>query len=53
MIAAPPDPGMPRAIIGAKAEAVTALLAVSGAAMPSALPLPNSSGCLDHRFASA
>ena len=43
---------MPRLSSGTSAVAVTTLFAASGAAMPSGEPLPNSSGCLDQRFAS-
>ena len=50
-IAAVALPGMPNVSVGIKSAPATALLAASEAATPSRLPLPNSSGFLDARFA--
>ena len=44
-------PGIPRAMVGIRLAPVTALLAASVAAMPSSLPVPNSSGDAEARFA--
>lgn len=44
------SPGMPSAIMGITAPPIVALLAVSVAKMPSIVPLPYSSGCLDALF---
>ena len=44
-------PGIPKAINGINAPPTVALLADSDATIPSSLPFPNSSGCLDARFA--
>ena len=44
-------PGMLSVSRGIIADPVTALFAASGAAMPSMLPSPNSSGCFDDFFA--
>ena len=52
MIAAELLPGMPKVSSGIIAVPVTTLLAVSGAAIPSSEPWPNSSGVFDQRFAS-
>ena len=41
------SPGMPKAIIMISAPPSTALLELSGAMMPSAMPVPNFSGCLE------
>ena len=46
------EPGMPKVSVGTSAVQATVLFAASGAAIPSAEPLPNSSGCFDQRFAS-
>ena len=46
-------PGMPRDIIGTIAPMAAALLAVSGAAIPSGMPVPNFSGCLENLAAVA
>ena len=43
-------PGMPRHSRGTMAPPVAALLAVSEAAMPSMMPVPNFSGCLESLF---
>ena len=50
MTAAALPPGMPRLSRGTIAPPVAALLAVSDAAMPSMMPVPNFSGYLDRRF---
>ena len=51
-MAAELEPGIPKTKVGTRVVAVTVLLAASGAAMPSADPLPNSSGDFDQRLAS-
>jgi hypothetical protein len=45
------DPGIPSASIGSSALVPAACAAVSGAITPSIRPVPNSSPCLDMRFA--
>ena len=45
-------PGIPKASVGTIAPPVAALFAASAPATPSIEPFPNSSGLLDHRFAS-
>jgi hypothetical protein len=46
-------PGIPRARRGIIAPPVAALLAVSGAATPSIMPVPNFSGCFENLTAVA
>ena len=53
MTAAVGDPGMPSVIIGSMAATPAAWAAVSGATMPSIVPLPKPSGCLENRLAKA
>ena len=47
MMAAVTSPGMPSAIMVISAPPSTALFELSGAMMPSGVPLPNSSGVLE------
>ena len=44
------EPGTPRARSGAKPLIEAALFAASGEAIPSMIPVPNFSGCLETRF---
>ena len=44
------EAGMPRVKSGISAPLAWALLAVSGPATPSIIPVPNRSGCLDTFF---
>ena len=53
MTAAVPEPGTPRTSSGIMAPPVAALLALSGAATPSMIPVPNFSGCLEILFSVA
>ena len=50
-MAATASPGTPKVSIGIRAPPVTPLLAASGAAIASGMPLPKSCGCLDIFFA--
>ena len=49
-IAVVPEPGMPRVKSGTSAPPVSELLAPSGAATPSMMPVPNSSRRFDTAF---
>ncbi|MNC90507.1 hypothetical protein D3C83_66130 [compost metagenome] len=53
MTAVVPEPGMPRANMGTMAPADAALLAASGAATASMMPVPNCSGCFETFFSTA
>ena len=47
------DPGMPMVSVGMKAVCAAALLADSGAVIPSTAPLPKRSGLRETRFSMA